>query len=207
MLLVGFLLVAGLGMIGVEAVGFSRGGYNSEFWRLPLDDKLDHVSEHRWEWWWVSIWGLVGLFLATGGLAGFIYLLADAGEPILAFVAIGFYLVALFAWVFGLITQASATSQAASQRTETGETPAWIHPFWQAGYFAEGTWIIGSNLAYAILGIGVLQSGMIGGWAGWSAVGIGLLIPIIVLATRVGFPQLGLIVPFVLGVATLIEHF
>lgn len=205
MLLVGILLVSGLGMIGVEAVGYNRGGYNSEFWKLPLDDKLDRVAQHRREWWWVSIWELVGLFLVTGGLAGFTYLLSSAGEPVLAFVAFGGYLVALFAWVFGLITQAAAVSQAAIQRSETGETPSWVHPFWQAGYFAEGAWIVGTNLAYAVIGVGVLQSGLVGEWAGWAAVGVGLAIPVLVLVTKAGFPQLGLVVPFILGVATIIE--
>ncbi len=109
-------------VIAVEAVGYKRGGYNSEFWRLPLDDKLDRVAVHRWEWWWVSVWELVGLFLMTGGIAGLTYLLTEEGEPVLASVAFGGYLVALFAWVFGLIAQAGAVSQAASQRTETGES-------------------------------------------------------------------------------------
>ncbi len=90
---------------------------------LPLDDKLDRVAVHSWEWWWVSIWELVGLFLVTGGLAGLTYLLAAEDEPVLASVAFGGYLVALVAWVFGLIAQAAAVFQAATQRTETGETP------------------------------------------------------------------------------------
>jgi hypothetical protein len=40
MLLVGILLVAGIGLIAVEAVGYNRGENNAEFWRLPLDEKL-----------------------------------------------------------------------------------------------------------------------------------------------------------------------
>ena len=207
MLLVGILLVAGMGLIAVEAVGYNRGGYNAEFWSLPLDDKLDRVALHHREWWWVSIWELVGLFLMTGGLAGLTYLVAAQGEPVLASVAFGGYLVALFAWVFGLIAQAAAVSQAATQRTETGETPSWIHPFWAAGYLAEGAWIIGTNLAYAVIGVAILQSGLVGAWSGWAALGLGVLIPVVVLLTRFGFPQLGLLVPFILGVAVIIETF
>ena len=205
MLLVGVLLAAGLGMILVESVGYTRGGYNAEFWKLPLDDKLDHVAGHRWEWWWVSIWEVVGLFLMTAGLAGFTYLLAAEGEPVWAYVGFGGYLVALFAWVLGLIIQAAGMSQASLQRAETGETPPWVHPFWEAGYFAEGTWIIGSNLAYIAVGVAVIQSGLIAAWAGWAAVALGAGLAILVLATRYGFPQLGLLVPAILGVATIIE--
>lgn len=207
MLLVGILLVAGLGLIVVEAVGYSRGGYDGKFWKLPLDDQLDHVVVHKWEWWWVSIWELVGLFLMTGGLAGLTYLLADADEPVLAFVAFGGYLVALFTWVLALITQAAAMSRAAIQRTETGETPNWIHPFRDAGYLAEGAWILGTNIAYAVIGVAILQSGLVATWSGWAAISLGVLIPVVVLVTRVGFPQLGLLVPFIVGISVIIESF
>lgn len=207
MQLIGILLMAGIGLIAVEAVGYNRGGYNSKFWKLPLDDQLDHVAQHKWEWWWVSIWELVGLFLMTGGLAGLTYLLAEAGEPVLAFVSFGGYLVALFAWVFGLIAQAAAVSRAAIQRTETGETPNWIHPFRDAGYLAEGAWIIGANLAYAVIGLAILQSGIVGRWSGWAALSLGVLIPVFVLLTRVGFPQLGLLAPFIVGTSLIIESF
>lgn len=207
MVLVGVLLMAGIGVIAVEAVGYNRGGYNSEFWKLPLDDKLDRVAMHRWEWWWVSVWELLGLFLMTGGLAGLTYLLTAEGEPVLASVAYGGYLVALFAWVFGLIAQAAGGSQGAVQRAESGQTPAWIHPFWEGAYLAEAAWIIGSNLTYALMGVAIIQSGFVGAWAGWAALGLGVLIPVVVLATRVGFPQLGVIVPFIIGVAVIIEAF
>lgn len=145
MIIVGILLLSGLLLVGVEAVDYIRGGYNSAFWKLPLDAKLEYVSEHRWEWWWISIWGLVGLFLLTGGVSGLTFLVADAGEPVLGFIALGGYLVALLAWVFGVILQTASVSKAAEQRAETGQTPAWLPPIWAAGYLAEGTWVIGAT--------------------------------------------------------------
>lgn len=207
MAFVGLLLMAGIGVIAIEAVGYNRGGYNSAFWQLPLDDKLNRIAEHRWEWWWIATWELVGLFLMTGGLAGLTSLLVAEGEPVLASVAFGGYLVALFAWVSGLLAQTAAGSQAAAQRADSGETPTWIHPIWETAYFGEGAWIVGSNLAYALIGVAILQSGLVGAWAGWAALGVGLMIPVAFAATRFGFPQLGVIVPFILGVAVLIEAF
>ena len=44
MAFVGILLMSGIGMIAVEAVGYQRGGYNSAFWKLPLDDKLENIQ-------------------------------------------------------------------------------------------------------------------------------------------------------------------
>lgn len=205
MVLVAILLTAGIWLVAVQAVGYRRGGYNSEFWKLPLDDKLDHVAEHRWEWWWISIWELIGLFAMTGGVAGLTALLVEDGEPVLAAVGFGAYLVALFAWVLGSIVQAAAVSKAADERTEIGETPSWIHPFWQAGYFAEGAWIIGANLAYTALGTAIIQTSLVGVWAGWAAIGLGIAFSSLVLLTRTGFPQLGLIIPAIIGVALFIE--
>jgi hypothetical protein len=101
--------------------------------------------------------------------------------------------------------QTASASQAAVQRAESGATPKWIHPFWEAAYLAEGAWVVGSNLAYAVIGLAIILSGLVGAWAGWAALVIGILIPVVFLATRFGFPQLGLIVPFVLGVAVIIE--
>jgi hypothetical protein len=205
MILVGVLLTSGLALIAVEGVGYARGHYNSAFWRLPLDEKLDHVAKHDRAWWWVSIWGLVGLFVMSGGIFGFLYLLADAGEPVLASVALGGYVVALMAWVLGLTVQASGVSRAASQRVETGATPAWIHPLWQGAYVAEGVWVIGTNLAYAVVGVAIVGSGVVADWAGWVALVGGVLTAVVVVVLRDGFPQLGVLIPAILGVALLIE--
>jgi len=205
MLLIGILLMAVVGLIAVESIGFRRGGFGGEFWKKPLDDKLDQVVKHTGDWWLVSITELVGIFLMTGGLAGLTYLLATDGEGVLAFAAFGGYLVALIAWVFGLIAQTTTVSKAATTRAETGETPEWVHPFWAAGYLAEGVWVVGTNLAYAALGVAILQSGLLPAWAGWAALVLGLLIPVVVLATKAGFPHLGGLVPFIVGIAAIIE--
>lgn len=205
MIVVALLLLSGVALIAVEAVGYTRGGYNSAFWRLPLDEKLDHVAEHRWEWWWISVWGLVGLFLLTGGVFGVGFLLADAGEPILAYVAVGGYTVAALAWVHGLIVQAAAVSEAAKQRAETGTTPSWLHPFWNGAFAAELLWIGGANLAYALIGVAILQTDLVAEWAGWVALAGGVVIAGGVLIAREGFPQLGYLPPAAIGIALLIE--
>jgi hypothetical protein len=206
-ILVGILLVSALALQAVEGVGYRRGRFDSAFWRLGLDDKLDHVAAHRREWWWVSIWGLVGLFLMSGGVFGLTYLLADSGAGIAASVALGGYAVALFSWVFGQTVQAASVARAATQRGETGRTPDWLQPIWNAGYLAEGMWVIGANLAYALFGVAILQTDVVAGWAGWVALGGGIVIPTVVLVRRDGFPQLGILLPAVIGIAVLIAAF
>ena len=205
MVLVAFLLLSGLVIVGVETVGYFRGGYDSAFWRLPLDAKLDHVVAHRWEWWWISVWGLIGMFVITGGMVGLGYLLAEAGEPVLAAVAVGGYLVAAVTWVFGLIIQAAAVSEAAKQRADSAETPAWLHPLWNGAFFAELSWISGANVAYALIGVAILRTDLVPGWAGWVTLIAGIAIVAGVLITRDGFPQLGYLPPAVIAIALLIE--
>ena len=205
MVLVAALLLSGLVMMAPESSAYTRGGYGSAFWRLPLDDKLVHVASHRWEWWWLSIWGLVALFLVSAGISGLGRLLAEAGEPVLAAAAVGGFALAAVAWVLGLIIQAASVSEAAKQRADTGTTPAWIHPFWSGGFLAELTWITGSNLAYALIGVALLNTELVASWAGWVSLVGGALIAIGVVAVREGFPQLGYLVPAVIGVALMIE--
>lgn len=205
MLLIGVLLTSVIMVVGVEVVGYRRGGYDSEFWRLPLDDKLDHVVANLRDWWWISIWGLVGIALMTGGVSGLVFALHAAGAPVAGSVGLGVYMVAVIAWAFGLIIQTTAVATAAVDRLETGFTPGWIQPLWNAGYLAEGTWIIGANLAYVLIGVSVLQSGLIASWAGWASIVLGLAIPMAVVALRNGFPQLAGIVPFILGFAIIID--
>ena len=205
MVLVGILLLSGFALIAVEAIGYVRGGYGSEFWRLPLDDKLDHVAEHLSDWWWISIWSMIGIFTTTAGVAGLTALIANSGEPELAFVGLGGYLLAALAWVIGLSIQAAAISSGASQRAETGETPDWLRPLWNTAYVTEGLLILGSNSAFVVMGAALLGTTLLPAWTGWAAIAIGLAIILLVVIRRDGFPQLAMIVPAILGVALLIE--
>jgi hypothetical protein len=65
-------------------------------------------------------------------------------------------------------------------------------------------WVIGANLAYVLVGWAILQSGLVGAWAGWAAIVLGVGIPVAIALVRDLFPQLGLLVPFILGIALLI---
>ncbi len=202
---VGVLLTSGLVLIAVEAVGSVRERYDSAFWRLPLDEKLDHVAAHPRGWWWISLWGLAGFWLLTGGVFGLTNLLAEAGDPVLSYVALGGFVLAALTGAVGLITQATAAAEAAKQRAEGGATPAWLQPLWNGAFLAELSWIVGANLAYALFGALILQTGLVAGWAGWVAVIGGSVTAVGVLIARDGLPQLGYFPPAAIGIALLIE--
>ncbi|MGB8362556.1 MAG: hypothetical protein WCE80_14255 [Acidimicrobiia bacterium] len=202
MILVGVLLVLGLGasLVGNLSLG---AGYNSAFWRLPLDEKLDHIFTQRRAWWWMSLWELVGLFAMTGGMAGLTWLLVDGGEPVLASVAVGGYVVALIPWLFGLTFQTAGVARAARSRGETGRTPDWLQPLWDTAYLGEIIWIVASNLAHAVFGLALVQTGLVASWVGWLVFGLALGVIAIVAIVRDGFPQLGSLAPLIIGIALL----
>lgn len=204
MQLAGLMLVTGLVIAGVAGGLGSARGYDGAFWKLPLADKLDFIHGHRRDWWWIALADLAGVFAVTAGMAGATYLLADAGAPVLAYAALGGYLLAMSAWVFGLIAQTAGAARAATDKADSGSTPPWIQGLWDACYLAEWVWVFGANLAYILVGWAVLQSGLVAAWAGWAAVVLGVGIPAAIALVRDLFPQLSLLVPFILGVALLV---
>lgn len=204
MVLVGWLLVGGL-VVSAAGSGsaYRSGGYTGQFWALPLEEKLAHLHANRGPWRRLSAGSILGVAVTTAGITGLTYLLTAAGEGPLAWSAFGLYLTALIAWSVGLIAQTATLPIAATQQAETGATPAWIHGFWNAGYLGEALWVTVGNLYYALVGIAILSSAMLPDWAGWVAVAWGLVIPVVVLATRFGFPEMTQVLPFVLGIGLL----
>ncbi len=204
MVLVGWLLAAGL-LISFIGTGtaYRSGGYTGRFWAAPLDEKLDHVDTHRLQWWWLSVGSIAGLAVMTAGVAGLTSLLAADGQGPLAWSAFGTYLFALISWIIGLIAQTATLPIAATEQAESGITPMWMRGVWAMGYLSEAIWVIVGNLAYVLVGLAILQTGLLPGWSGWVAIAAGSATPIIVVITRNGFPELVQIVPFVLGIVIL----
>lgn len=205
MLTTGLLLTAGVVLLFVESFGYRRGGFDSAFWQQPLENQLDRIAEKSKEWSWVALWSQIALFLMTGGVAALAFQLAEAGEAALAFAGFGIYLVAMAGWAFGSAISYAGMSSAAKGRDETGAAPSWMSPLGAIGYVAEASWILGANVAYAILGAAVLSTGLLPAWSGWAAVGVAVAIVLIVAISRVGFPQMGDLVPFILGIAAILE--
>jgi len=196
----GLVLIALVPLLAAEAVLYTRARVGGAFWRLPLDEKLDHVAGIEREWWGLGIVWVGMLTVTVAGLAASAFVLSD----VWGWVGFGAATVAAMAWLFGITTQTAATAVASRRRGESGETPPWIHPLWQMGWMYELTWVIVANLGYAAVGLAVLHSDPVATWAGWALIGTGATIAIAIAAWPSGaFPQLGLIAPIVLAVAML----
>lgn len=196
---VGALLVAPVACWVVETIGYQRGRYMRNFWTLPLDAKLDHIARYRSAWWLMLMSWFPSVVAVTAGLAGLAFLLDD---PI-GWAAFGGFVLAAAGWLVGLGQQCGALSVAAEQRARTGETPSWAAAVPQIGQIFETGWIVFANLAAAGFGVAVLRTDLLASWLGWTAIGIGLAIPVVALLTRQIFPHQALPMPIVLGVALL----
>lgn len=202
-------VIAGLALLIVfpllfaEAPAYRRGGYNSAFWQKSLDEKLDHIAQEPRHWARMGAVWLPILVVSGAGMTAFSFQLAGAGSGAgtWAFLALGAFLLGAVSWVFGVLLHTNVVRAAASVRAETGKTPDWLDGFWNAGLWAEMTFVIGANVAAVLWGIGILDTGYPADWMGWAAIILGLLAILVILFTKEAFPHLGVFMPIVLGVA------
>ena len=94
---------------------------------------------------------------------------------------------------------------AARERDTTGETPTWLEGLWNGAWWAELTYVLAANVAFVAWGVGILEVGYPARWMGWTMVVFGSLTVAWAAATRSVFPQLGLLLPFVLGIALVLS--
>jgi hypothetical protein len=205
--LVGSILLLLVPLLVADGVIEMRGRYNSAFWTSDLDRKLDHIPGYARHWVWVGIGMILLLATATAGLSAFSVLLGQAGEGPLAAVALGSFLLGAFGFVAAIFLQFGPAVLAARVRRATGTTPGWLEPMWTAAGWAETTYIILASLAYVVWGLGMVSSGFPSAWAGWASIAIGGLsvVGVMIAPDRLGFPQLPLLVPIVVGVALVIS--
>jgi hypothetical protein len=193
------LLIAPL--LFAEAPAYVRGGYTAEFWRSSPDEKLDHVAAHPRYWVQMGLAWLPVLVLAVAGMAAFTAQLAALGQATVAYASLGAYITGSAAWLFAVMLQTAAVRRAAEIRAATGTTPDWLQPVWDITGWAELAYIAAANVAFIGWGIAVLDTGHPASWAGWACLALAAVALLVVGFTREGFPQLGVLVPVVLGVA------
>lgn len=201
---VGIVLLLILPLLFVEAPAYFRGGYTTEFWNLSLDEKLDHIAQQPVYWTRMGLAWMPMLTLAVAGMTAFSYQLASQGAATEAFLALGAFLLGSFAWLGGVLVQTTAVRRAAQLRAATGNTPEWLRPGWDLAWWSELTHVTATNAAFIVWGVGILDTGFPADWMGWAAIILGVLALLMVAFAREAFPQLGVIVPIVLGVALLV---
>ena len=206
-LLVGVLLAAVLPVMFAEGSYSSRAGYTAEFWRLERDAKLDHIAGTIRAWWITGVSWVLYLVLLVAGSAGLAALLAEEGEPVLSWVSAAAFGFAAVGWLAGVSVQTATVAEAAKRRAESGQTPDWLAPAWMAAYITEGLWVLAGCVAYAGFGIAIIQTDLLSDWVGWAVLVISVVIPMLVLALRNGFPQLPVLAPIIVGIGLIVAAF
>jgi hypothetical protein len=205
--IVGLALVLLLPLFVGTGIVSARGGYaTASFWRSERDRKLERITEHTGEWLWLhGVW-VVLLVVLAGGMAGAATLVSDAGEPALAGIGVGIFLVSVVAWLVGVLLQGPPAAIAARVLREEGRSPSWLEPLFTAVGWVEVTYVAGTAASYVILGAAMVDSEVPAAWAGWVAIVVGALTILGSVFTRgaVTFPELPLVVPIVIGVAFLV---
>ena len=136
-------------------------------------------------------------------MTAFTHELASAGAPTWSYLALGAFLTGSFGWLVGSLIGYSSMRTAATVRAATGSTPDWLDAAWTLGWWAELTYVLAANVAFVAWGVAILDTGLPADWMGWTAIVLGVIALLMVAFAREAFPQLGVIVPIVLGVALL----
>ena len=203
MRLAGIVLLLLVPLLAADAVLTAQGRFMGEFWASERDSKLDHIAGHPREWARMGPVWVAMLAVATAGVSAVGVLLGRSGEGILAAIALGLFfpgVVSMLATVFVLYGPVAVAAQA---RRDAGATPGWLEPMWAGANRAEVSYIVLTGLAYMVFGIAMMRSVLPATWAAWAAVAIGALsvVGVVVAPARVGFPQLPLVVPILVGFA------
>lgn len=105
MRLVGVVLLLLLPVLVADGVISARGGFMGAFWASARDSKVEHIAGHRRQWAATGLVWVAMLAVAIAGVGAFGALLGQAGEWILASIALGLFVpgvVSMLATVFFL---------------------------------------------------------------------------------------------------------
>ena len=200
-LTIGLVLVAVVPLVIWDGVGGMRAGFDNAFWARPLAEKMPLIAARRRVWDRLSlIWVPINLLL-TAGLTAFAFQLATTEDGVWGALGLGAFLPLAAAFIATVLLMATTIGKAA----EEGSMPAWAAPIWQASGWIERAFVIGANLAYVAIGVGIVSSGYPAEWAGWVAIASGALIAAWASLRDYFFQHMVLVTPLVLGVALLLD--
>ena len=138
------------------------------------------------------------------GFALLARLLARAGDEQLALLVFSLALVTVVTGALHGAFHVGVTTWAAEEAARTGSIPEIYHPLraWADGAFRLG--YAGSFVALAFIGWGILRTGLLAPWLGWTAIGWSALW-FAALLFGMGAPAIPFIMPAVIGVALILE--
>ena len=192
------LLVAGLVIFFIGAALWLP----SEFQAASLVDCLRHIAARPARWRWIHAWMACGLVIELAGVRGLCELLREAGERLATPIAATLFQTGAVLWLLAMALRVTIQEWAATE-TIDGALPAVYPSVHRLAGLLHASHMILSYLAAAGLGAGVLRSGILPSWLGWTGVVAGSSFALAFGAFRVGLlgmPFLALVYPCLLGV-------
>ena len=180
--MVGGVLVAGLGIFLVGAVG----------WRLeyqrPLQESLPAIHRDRRRWTWIHVWMVTAMLVTPAGLAGLAVILEQPTATVLAAMAAAAYVSGAVCWMASLAFRLTVVPWAAEQTVTVGDLPDGFAAFdrWAGALYCVH--MLSAYVASAVLGTAVLVSDDLPPWLGWTGVGWGLAFAAGLVVTRFAGP-------------------
>jgi len=196
----GWVLLAVVPLVVWDGAGGMRAGFDSAFWAKPLPEKLPLIADRRRAWDRLSLVWLPITVLLSAGLTAFAFQLAGTEDGVWGLLGLGVFLPLATVFMGTISLMATTIGRAAAD----GSVPAWAEPVWQASGWVERAFVIGANLAYVSIGVGVVASGYPAEWAGWVAIASGAGIALWASLRDYFFQHMTLITPLSLGVALLL---
>jgi hypothetical protein len=180
--LVGGVLVAGLGIFLVGAVG----------WRLdyqrPLPESLPLIHQDRRRWAWIHAWMMAGVVVTTAGLAGLAAIDEALTDGVLTAVAAAVYLTGAVCWLASLAFRLTVTSWTAEQTVTLGAVPQDFAAYDGWAGLLYRVHMLTAFSASAVLGAAVVVSSGLPTWLGWAGVVWGIAFAAGLVATRFAGP-------------------
>lgn len=180
--LVGLVLVAGLVIFFVGAVGWRR-AYDQ-----PLREALPVVAGDRRRRAWIHLWMIPAMFVTSAGVLGLTIVVADRMAVVLVLMAGVIYALGAVCWIASLAFRLTVVPWAAEQTVERGDLPEGFEALdsWAGSLYAVH--MVSAYVAFAVIGAAVLADGQLASWAGWLGIAGGLLYAAGFLATWRGGP-------------------
>ena len=141
---------------------------NGRIFTLPVREHLLAVAGNPIVWRWANIFMGAASVLLLAGLSMLTTILEGANERIFSRLALVGILLAVVLWVIFSAFRAVVTIDAAQEITATGAAPAYYEPLAKWGYALFYIYAVVGFLALAVLGVSLLQVGILPVWAGWA---------------------------------------
>jgi hypothetical protein len=159
------LLISGLVVFMVGAVLWKL-----DFQSRDLGHVLRSVAAERGRWLWIHAWIAAGVVLSVGGLVAWVDVQRQAGESTLTPVAVAIFALGAVLWLVAIGMRVTVQDSAAAEVLAGAGVPSGYPALHRLAGLLYAAHMLLSYLSVAVLGWGVLNSGVLSARTGWAGI-------------------------------------